>query len=81
MPHSTSAPPDLPAARNTCRVVYHPPICPDCQSADVTEADVDTGDGLTETALICRAWGCAWPLACVTDWPAPATPQLAPIRR
>ena len=29
-----------------------------------------TGDGLTETALTCRACGTAWPLACVTDWAA-----------
>jgi hypothetical protein len=81
MPHSTSAPPDLPAAQNTCRVVYHPHICPDCGSHDVTETDVETGDGLTETALICRACGCTWPLACVTDWPAPTTPTTRTDRR
>ena len=72
MPHSTRAAPASPGTRNTCRVVYHPHICPDCGSASVAQADVDTGDGLTETALICAACGCAWPLACVTDWPAPS---------
>jgi uncharacterized Zn finger protein len=63
------------------RVIYHEPVCPDCGSSDTTEDEVETGDGLTETALTCRACGTAWPLACVTDWthtvPAPA-PASAP---
>jgi hypothetical protein len=52
------------------RVIYHEPVCPDCGSRDITTAEVDTGDGLTETANICRRCGTAWPLACVTDWAA-----------
>lgn len=79
MPHSTRAAPADPGARNH-RVLYHPPVCPDCGSRNVIQADVDTGDGLTETALICRACGCAWPLACVTDWPAP-TPAATRTKR
>jgi hypothetical protein len=50
------------------RVIYHEPVCPDCDSAQVVVGDIDTGDGITETALICLACGQAWPLACVTDW-------------
>jgi hypothetical protein len=51
------------------RVIHHEPICPDCGSFDITEEDVETGDGVTETALICQDCGTAWPLACVTeDW-------------
>ena len=57
------------------RVIYHEPICPDCGSFDITSAEVDTGDGLTETAHICQACGAAWPLACISDW---ATPSVAP---
>jgi hypothetical protein len=55
------------------RVIHHEPVCPDCGSFDITEEDVDTGDGLTETALICRTCGAAWPVACVTDWDTPDT--------
>ena len=54
------------------RVIYHEPVCPDCGSADIEPAEVDTGDGITETAHTCRACGTAWPLACVTDWTTPA---------
>jgi hypothetical protein len=54
------------------RVIYHEPICPDCGSFDIEPAEVDTGDGLTETAHICQSCGAAWPLACVTDWTTPA---------
>lgn len=57
---------------NEFRVIYHEPICPECGSFDITRADVQTGDGLTETALICTACGEAWPLACVTEWSTPA---------
>ena len=70
MPHATSA---IPAGKGTVpcfRVIYHEPICPDCGSFDITSDDVQTGDGLTETALTCRDCGTAWPLACVTDWAA-----------
>ena len=61
------------------RVIYHEPICPTCGSFDIDTAEVDTGDGLTETAHICQACGMAWPLACVTDWAIPAsTPHGSP---
>jgi hypothetical protein len=61
------------------RVIYHEPVCPECGSFDITTAEVDTGDGLTETAHICAACGTAWPVACITDWTAPAAiPQLPP---
>jgi hypothetical protein len=54
------------------RVIYHEPICPACGSFDIDTGEVDTGDGFTETAHLCRACGEAWPLACVTDWTTPA---------
>jgi predicted RNA-binding Zn-ribbon protein involved in translation (DUF1610 family) len=61
------------------RVIYHEPVCPDCGSFDITRDEVETGDGLTETAHICRTCGAAWPLACVTDWTIPAmTPNNSP---
>ena len=50
------------------RVIYHEHICPDCGSLDIAADEVETGDGLTETALTCRACGTAWPLACITEW-------------
>jgi hypothetical protein len=53
------------------RVVCHEPVCPDCRSLDITEQDVETGDGISETALICRACGAAWPLCCVAEWGGP----------
>ena len=53
---------------NEFRVIFHTHLCPDCGSDDITEAEVETGDGITETAFICTACGEAWPLACVTDW-------------
>jgi hypothetical protein len=46
----------------------HEPICPDCGSFDVTTDEVDTGDGITETAYICEPCGAAWPLACIVEW-------------
>jgi ribosomal protein S27AE len=52
---------------NEFRVIYHEPICPDCGSFDIETAEVETGDGLTETAHICTACGAAWPLACVAE--------------
>ena len=56
------------------RVIYHEPVCPDCGSLDdITTEDVDTGDGLTETAHICHSCGAAWPVACVCDWAQPAS--------
>jgi predicted RNA-binding Zn-ribbon protein involved in translation (DUF1610 family) len=61
------------------RVIYHEPVCPDCGSFDITRDEVETGDGLTETAHICATCGAAWPLACVTDWTIPAsTPHDSP---
>ena len=66
------------AATEGFRVIYHEPICPDCGSFDITQAEVQTTDEFTETALTCRRCGAAWPLACVSDWdskpPAPAAP-------
>ena len=59
----------------TYRVIYHEPVCPDCGSDDITRDEVDTGDGLTETALTCRTCGTAWPLACVTDWDTTTEPD------
>ena len=46
-------------ASDRFRVIYHPLICPDCGSDDITQQEVETGDGITETALICRACGTA----------------------
>jgi len=59
-----------PAARPGHWVIAHEPVCPECGSFDVTTDEVDTGDGLTETAYMCTPCGCAWPLACVSDWEA-----------
>jgi hypothetical protein len=50
------------------RVIQHPPLCPECQSDNITTEDVEIADGATETAYICRSCGEAWPVACVTDW-------------
>jgi transposase-like protein len=50
------------------RVIHHTAVCPECDSSNVVIGDVDTGDGVTETAFICAECGEAWPLACVTDW-------------
>ena len=59
------------------RVITHEPVCPDCGSTCIDSAEVETGDGLTETALTCLDCGTAWPLACVCDWEAcqPTTPS------
>jgi hypothetical protein len=46
----------------------------------ITE-DVETGDGLIETALICRSCGMAWPLACVTEHWATALPTTSAAAR
>jgi hypothetical protein len=50
------------------RVLFHAHVCPDCASDDITEAEVETGDGITEIALTCNVCGTAWPVACVVDW-------------
>jgi hypothetical protein len=52
------------------RVIIHPPVCPYCGSDDVTDEEVLTGDGMTETARFCLLCGSCWPLACVCEWPA-----------
>ena len=72
MSHATSAPcgasrPPLRAVPGY-RVIYHAHACPDCGSDDITESDVETGEGITEIALTCYACGTAWPVACVVDW-------------
>jgi hypothetical protein len=56
------------AASPGFRVIYHEPLCPHCGSTNVTSDDIETTDGLTETAFICLVCGETWPLACVTDW-------------
>ncbi len=50
------------------RVIYHEPICPDCGSFDITQGEIDTGDGITEIVLTCTKCGTAWPVACVVEW-------------
>ena len=50
------------------RVLFHAHVCPDCGSDDITESEVETGDGITEIALTCHLCGTAWPVACVVDW-------------
>ena len=57
------------------RVIFHPPVCPACGGTDIEDQDVTTGEGLTETAHVCRNCGEAWPLGCVCDWAA--APGLA----
>ena len=67
------------------RVITHVQVCPDCGSTCIDSAEVETGDGLTETALTCRDCGTAWPLACVCDWdtcqPATSSPATTSPRR
>ena len=36
------------------RVLFHAHVCPDCGSDDITESEVETGDGITEIALTCH---------------------------
>ena len=57
------------------RVIYHPQTCPDCKSGNVTEQEIETTDGLIETALICGDCGAAWPVACVAEHLEPARPS------
>ncbi len=57
-------------ARRGHWVIEHEPVCPDCSSLNVITDQVDTGDGIEETAYICDDCGCAWPLACVFEWGA-----------
>ncbi len=57
-----------PGARPGFWVVPHEPVCPQCGSFDVITDEVDTGDGIDETAYICEPCGCAWPVACVSEW-------------
>ena len=72
MPHATSAMPGgaaprAPSSAESFRVIYHARTCPDCGSDDVTTSDIDTTDGLRETAHICTRCGAAWPVACVAE--------------
>jgi len=64
---SGASPPPLRAVPDY-RVIYHAQVCPDCGSDDITESEVETGEGVTEIALTCHACGTAWPVACVVDW-------------
>ena len=59
---------------NQFRVIYHEPVCPDCGSFDIEAAEVDTGDGITETAHICGACGTAWPSPASPTGPLPLPP-------
>lgn len=61
-----------PGARPGFWVIPHEPVCPQCGSFDVEQDEVDTGDGIEETAWICTnpECGCAWPVACVVEWEA-----------
>ncbi|MGI9004989.1 MAG: hypothetical protein ACR2FU_02120 [Streptosporangiaceae bacterium] len=78
MSHATTTHAAVPAESPGFRVVYHPPLCPDCGSTDVVTEEVETGDDITETALICGACGTAWPVACVCDWtPTPSAARAA----
>lgn len=61
----------------SARVIYHAHVCPDCGSDDVTQHEIQTTDGLTETALICEPCGAAWPVACIAEQLQPAAPHLA----
>jgi hypothetical protein len=70
MSHATVPEPARPVPPPGFRIVYHPPVCPDCASDEVITEDVETGDGLTEAAHICRSCGSAWPVACVSEWRA-----------
>ena len=60
---------------NEFRVIYHPQTCPDCKSDNITENEIQTTDGLTETALICGDCGAAWPVACIAEHLEPARPS------
>ncbi len=53
------------------RVLLHEQVCPQCGSTDIDQAEVETGDGITEIALTCQPCGCAWPVACVVEWDTP----------
>ena len=61
----------LQAVPGAYRVLFHEQVCPQCGSTDIDEQEVQTGDGITEIALICRPCGCAWPVACVVEWDTP----------
>jgi hypothetical protein len=72
MPNAISAPsgasPPPLRAVPAYRVIFHAQVCPDCGSGDITESEVETGEGITEIALTCTQCGTAWPVACVVDW-------------
>ncbi len=78
--NATGTPTSSSATAAELRVVYHPLLCPECGSTNVVAEDVETGDEVTETALICRACGSAWPVACVCDW-LPAFPAARAARQ
>jgi hypothetical protein len=73
VPQSTPEPRtfEFASATDGHRIIYHEPICADCGSFDVDQAEVPTGDGITEIALVCGVCGAAWPVACVVDWTTP----------
>jgi hypothetical protein len=67
MSHATVPAPAHPVQATGFRIAYHPLVCPGCASDEVITEDVETGDGLTEAAQICRCCGTAWPVACVSE--------------
>ena len=81
VPGSSAPTPPGRCAMSDFRVIYHAQVCPDCGSFDITDDEVETIDGFTETAFTCQACGAAWPLACIAEQlPAPgpaARPHLA----
>jgi hypothetical protein len=60
---------------NEFRVIYHQQTCPDCRLDNITEQEIQTTDGFTETALICGDCGAAWPVACIAEHLEPARPS------
>jgi hypothetical protein len=49
------------------RVIYHEPVCPECESRNVTTERVPLLDFMEEDAYVCGDCGTAWPLACISD--------------
>ena len=89
MPHPTRLPAGTheprtiefaPTASDGHRVIYHEPICPDCGSFDITENEVDTGDGISELGLTCEACGTAWPVGSIgSDARVSVSPKSNPV--
>lgn len=52
------------------RLIPHAMACPECGSAEIGIDQVELGDGIEETAYICKPCGAAWPMACICEWSA-----------